>query len=69
MALIGIHINNAANLNPDSLYAALKFTHPALVERLAGIDRFIEENVKLYGMDKHDNIHDAYRSHWKDKLI
>ena len=51
MALIGIHINNAANLNPDSLYAALKFTHPALVERLAGIDRFIAQNLKEAGIE------------------
>jgi STE24 endopeptidase len=37
-ALIAIHIDNAANLNPDKLYAQLKFTHPALVERLAAIN-------------------------------
>jgi len=39
MGLIGVHVNNAANLNPDPVYAMLKFTHPALVERLAAIDR------------------------------
>lgn len=35
--LIKIHINNAANLNPDPLYAALKFSHPQLTERLAAL--------------------------------
>lgn len=47
MGLIGIHINNAANVNPDWLNAALKFTHPALIERLAAIDGFMAENVSL----------------------
>lgn len=36
--LIAIHVKNQANLNPDWLYALLKFDHPALVERLAAID-------------------------------
>ena len=37
-ALIKIHVKNAANLNPDPLYAALKFSHPQLTERLAALD-------------------------------
>ena len=36
--LIAIHVNNQANLNPDWLYALLKFDHPALIERLTAID-------------------------------
>jgi len=39
--LIALHVNNAANLNPDTLYAMLKFNHPALVERLHAIDLYI----------------------------
>ena len=69
MALIGIHINNAANLNPDSLYAGLKFTHPALVERLAGIDRFMAQNVRASGNNNPEDLHEAYKALWKDKII
>lgn len=48
-ALVAIHVNNQANLNPDSLYATLKFSHPALVERLAGIDSEICKLLKTKG--------------------
>ena len=44
--LIAIHVNNQANLNPDWLYALLKFDHPALVERLQAIDNEIIKYVK-----------------------
>ena len=36
-ALIKIHITNAANLSPDPLYAAIKFSHPQLTERLKAL--------------------------------
>ena len=40
--LIGIHVNNSGNLNPDWLYAWMNFSHPALVERLAAIQKQME---------------------------
>lgn len=43
--LIAIHVNNSANLNPDWLYALLKFSHPALVERLAAIEAYMRKFV------------------------
>ena len=45
-ALIAIHVNNQANLNPDWLYALLKFDHPALIERLNAMDKHIIKMVK-----------------------
>ena len=45
-ALIAIHVNNQANLNPDWLYALLKFDHPALIERLQAMDNHIIKLVK-----------------------
>jgi len=44
--LIAVHVNNAANLNPDWLYAFLHFDHPALVERLAAIEQHMRAVVK-----------------------
>lgn len=44
-SLIAIHINNQANLNPDWLYALLKFDHPALIERLQAMDKHITKLV------------------------
>ena len=41
ISLIALHVNNASNLNPDKLYAMIKFNHPALVERLQAIDEHI----------------------------
>lgn len=35
--LIKIHVKNASNLNPDSLYAWVNFNHPELVERLRAL--------------------------------
>jgi STE24 endopeptidase len=35
--LIKIHVKNAANLNPDPLYAAMTFSHPQLTERLRAL--------------------------------
>jgi|LauGreDrversion4_2_1035121.scaffolds.fasta_scaffold365980_1 STE24 endopeptidase len=35
--LIKIHVKNASNLNPDSFFAALYFSHPTLIERLAAL--------------------------------
>jgi hypothetical protein len=69
MGLIGVHINNAANVNPDGLYAALKFTHPALVERLAAIDGFMAASVNLDKSASKDEIYEAYRQAWKDKIV
>lgn len=43
-ALIKLHILNAGNLNPDPLYAAIKFSHPQLTERLKAL-RFDPEDV------------------------
>lgn len=57
-ALIKIHINNASNLNPDPVYAALNFSHPQLSERLAALrfdpddsDAQIEED-EIYQAEK-----------------
>ena len=36
-ALIKIHIENAANLNPDWWYAQFHFSHPELVERIRAL--------------------------------
>ena len=69
MGLIGIHINNAANVNPDPLYAALKFTHPALVERLAAIDSYMAENVNLNKDTEKVEIYQVYKEAWRDKII
>ena len=69
MGLIGIHINNAANVNPDPLFAALKFTHPALVERLAAIDACMAENVNLPKGTDSAEIHKAYKEAWKEKIV
>ena len=44
--LIAIHVNNAANLNPDWVYALLHYDHPALVERLAAIERYMAAVVE-----------------------
>lgn len=69
MGLIGIHVNNAANLCPDSLYAALKYTHPALVERLAGIERFMAESVGVkVGELSQQELFERYQEAWKDKI-
>lgn len=45
-ALIAIHVNNAANLNPDWLYAVIHYDHPALVERLAAIEQHMTAVVQ-----------------------
>ena len=45
-ALIRIHVQNSSNLNPDWMYAKIKFDHPGLVERLNDIDKFVMEYVK-----------------------
>lgn len=69
MGLIGVHINNAANVNPDGLYAALKFTHPALVERLAAIDGCMAASVNLDESASKEEIQNAYREAWKEKIV
>lgn len=78
LGLIGIHINNSANLNPDPLYAALKYTHPALVERLAGIERFMRESVNKYAADgkeqlgkdaSQEEVFARYEELWRDKIV
>ena len=43
--LIKIHVKNASNLNPDSLYAWIHFNHPELVERLRAISYHSKSNV------------------------
>ncbi|KEG14953.1 CAAX prenyl protease 1 [Trypanosoma grayi] len=42
-ALIITQMENKADLTPDSLYAALKYTHPPLNERIAAIDAEIKK--------------------------
>ena len=41
--LISLFINNSGNLNPDSVYAMLKYDHPALIERLEAIEKHMEK--------------------------
>ena len=36
-ALVRLHVKNASNLNPDSLYSRLNFTDPTLIERLQAL--------------------------------
>ena len=44
--LISLFVNNSGNLNPDWLYAALKYDHPALMERLEAIEKYMLKVVK-----------------------
>jgi len=39
-SLVNIFVKNQGNLNPDWLYAKLKFSHPNLVERVAAIETY-----------------------------
>lgn len=80
MGLIGVHVNNAANLNPDPVYAMLKFTHPALVERLAAIDRqmliYVNEHLSGAGESREkldasapvQTILDRYTELWRERI-
>jgi hypothetical protein len=74
-SLIALHVNNAANLNPDKLYAMLKFNHPALVERLNAIDLYIlKVTIEIkkgssYSVDKFEELKDAYMEAFKDSII
>lgn len=43
---ITLFVNNSGYLNPDWLYAALKYEHPALIERLEGIEKYMAKVVK-----------------------
>jgi len=36
--LIKIYVENAGNLNPDSFYGLIHFSHPQLVERLRALE-------------------------------
>jgi hypothetical protein len=74
-SLIALHVNNAANLNPDKLYAMLKFNHPALVERLHAIDLYILKVTmeikkgKSYTVDNFEELKDAYMEAFKESII
>ena len=46
--MIKIHVKNAANLNPDPLYAKIKFNHPELVERLRALGYISQKKDKGY---------------------
>lgn len=41
--LIKLFLKNSGNMNPDWLFALLKYSHPALVERIAAIDEHIKK--------------------------
>ena len=58
-ALIAIHVNNSANLNPDWLYSALKYDHPPLLERNAAIDK---EICRIVGNDNVEESLVAYKN-------
>ena len=74
-SLIALHVNNAANLNPDKLYAMLKFNHPALVERLHAIDLYILKVImeikkgKSYTVDNFEELKDTYMEAFKESII
>jgi len=53
-ALIKGHVENASSLCPDKLYCALKYDHPALIERNAAIDAYVCKLVK------NENLEEAY---------
>ena len=64
-ALIAIHINNSANLNPDWLFSALKYDHPPLIERNAAID---QEICKMMGNENVEEALAAYEKKFEDTL-
>lgn len=64
-ALISIHIKNSANLNPDPLFSALKYSHPPLLERNAAIDKEIR---KIVGDTAGEDAEIAYKKHFEGDL-
>ena len=64
-ALIAIHVENKANLCPDWLYSALKYSHPPLVERNAAIDAYV---CKLMKIENHEAALAAYTTKFEDTL-
>lgn len=70
--LISLFINNSGNLNPDWLYAALKYDHPALVERLQGIENYMLKVTKDKNPDSNptnfSETTELYNKSFKEEL-
>jgi len=66
-------VNNSGNLNPDWLFAALKYDHPALIERLAAIENRMTKVVKEKDQSKapanFSETSDLYKEMFKEQLM
>ena len=61
---------NKANLNPDPLFAALKYSHPALIERITAMDNVMKKVCIEKGesdLDDLETIHSKYQGLNPDK--
>ena len=41
-AVIRVNLENGSNMNPDKWYSMMKYTHPAMLERLNDIDGMVQ---------------------------
>ncbi len=59
-----MYINNASNLNPDPMYAALNFNHPTLLERLRALSYVASEDA-----DNNDHHQDNQKKEEDNELV